>query len=68
MSPEERKEDLYLLDVKALLLVENAPRVVENPKDAVNFGNRIQVPFKEEDFVDLKTWHPLLPDEYCPTI
>ena len=68
MSPEKRKSDTYLLDIKALLADENSLRVVENIEDVIKLGERIHVPLKDEPFVDLRGWHPKLPAEYCPSI
>ena len=68
MTSDELKNDKFLLDLKAILLDEHPPPNRGNPQDAVNLGSRIHAPFKEECFVDLKTWHPELKDEYWPTI
>ena len=68
MTSQERKQDRHLLDLKAILTDENSLRIVENVEDLINFGNRIHVPLKEEFYVDLRSWHPTLASEYCPTI
>ena len=66
MTNNQRREDPFLLDLKAILLDENSLRIVENVKDMTHLGERIFAPFKEEVFVDLRAWHPLLPHGYCP--
>ena len=67
MSADRRREDVYLLDIKAILMDENSLKVVDKIEDLINFGKRVHAPMKEEDYQELKHWHPDLPDEYCAT-
>ena len=68
MSADQRRQDTYLLDIKAILMDDHALMVVDQVDDLVQFGKRIFAPMKDEDYLDLRYWHPQIPDEYCATI
>ena len=68
MTPEKRKTDTFLLDLKALFLDEHSLKVVENVGDLIQLGERVHAPVKDEFYVDLQTWHQHMTTEYWPSI
>ena len=68
MTDEERKNNEYLRDLGTLFLDPKTFKIVNGVDDLLKFGGRVHVPIKAEEFVELRSWEPLLKDGFMNTI